>query len=35
VPPLIVLGCCGSITLLYGLTLFVPLTELIRSMGRP
>lgn len=35
VPPLVVIGCCGSITLLYGLTLFLPLTELIRSMGHP
>src|SRR5690606_21877943 len=35
VPPLIVLGCCGSITLLYGLTLFLPLTQMIRSLGLP
>jgi type II secretory pathway component PulF len=33
VPPVIVLGCCGSIVLLYALTLFLPLTEMLRTMG--
>jgi type II secretory pathway component PulF len=35
VPPVIVLGCCGSITLLYALTLFLPLTQMLRAMGVP
>lgn len=33
VPPLIVVLCCGTITLLYGLTLFLPLSALIKQMG--
>jgi type II secretory pathway component PulF len=33
VPPVIVLGCCGSIVLLYALTLFLPVTEMLQTMG--
>lgn len=33
VPPVTVVVCCGTITLLYGLTLFVPLAEMLKQLG--